>query len=154
MIPKEWVDRLRCKNGLPWSAVPWIGFKTITAISPNVYAPNEVCEDVHSDNPNPNYLAMLAHEFVHIDRQQEMGVLKWIIAYVIFRQFRVDEELIADRARMEYLVKNGLDFDINGRAEQLSSWLYLHAISYEEAWMLLARIWREIKNQKSESVKK
>src|SRR5437868_4789769 len=144
MLPKETIDKLCRKEGIPWTLIPNIGNNTLTAIGTHVYVPSRVYENLLSTHPDKQYLAILEHEFVHIDRQRDMGVFKWILFYLISNKFRIQEEIIADRARMEYLAKNGEMFDIEHRARQLSSWLYLYAISYEQAKEQLENVWKEI----------
>jgi hypothetical protein len=146
MLQEKWQSQLRCKNGLPWNLIPWLSLNTITAISPYVYVPPEVYKNVQSNEPNVHYLAMLAHEFVHIERENAAGILKWMFLYIFSAEFRVEEEIIADKASMVFLANKGLEFDIERRAKMLSSWLYFKPISYEDAKERFEQLWEEVKS--------
>ena len=146
MLHPEMAAKLRRKDGFPWTAVPWIGYNTITAIGSYVYVPPQLYDELLSSSPaSTHYMAILKHEFVHINRQKDAGLFKWIALYLLSHKFRIEEELIADQARLEHLAQNGETFDIEQRARQLSSWLYLHGISYEDAKEALTRLWEEKK---------
>lgn len=67
---------------------------TVFAYAPNIYsrAPNIPAE-------------ILAHEMVHIKRQEHIGVEVWWDNYLTFAQFRYDEELLAHRAEYQCLLQ-------------------------------------------------
>jgi len=125
---------------LPRSIRIKIGSKTALAIYPNVYLPKKVFENLKSKNPNPKYIAILAHEQKHIERQKEMGPFKWGIKYSFCSGFRFNEELAATKAQMEVHKKYGIKFDIEKNARYLSSWLYFWPVSYETAKKELEKI--------------
>lgn len=144
MLTPELASKLRKKDRFPWTLVPWISFNTITAIGDFVYVPPKFLDEL-LNHPNPHHIAILHHEFVHIERQKDAGLFKWLALYLLSNKFRIEEELAADKARLEYLAKNNESFDIEQRAKQLSSWLYLHVISYEEAKKSLEDLWNGVR---------
>lgn len=73
------------------------GHGVIFAYAPYIYAPH------HKPGGIPPEL--LAHEEVHIVRQEKMGVKKWWAVYLTNDQFRYVEELLAHRAEYEFLSK-------------------------------------------------
>jgi hypothetical protein len=46
-------------------------------------------------------IAVLAHEMVHIERQQAMGTTKWLFKYLTNRQFRYQEEVEALKIQLK-----------------------------------------------------
>lgn len=125
-----------------WQFIPWLSSYTAQAISPNIYVSKEVFENLQSKTPNPRFIAALEHEKKHIERQGELGFLRFGVQYLFYPRFRFQEELIAIKETMKYLKKNGLVFDIGRSARYLSSWLYLWMISYDKAKKELEKIWK------------
>ena len=67
----------------------------IFAYAPDIYAPG-----------NPNlHPALVAHEAVHVERQEKIGVEAWWAQYLVDAEFRYNEELLAHRAEYETLIK-------------------------------------------------
>lgn len=116
-----------------WKLIPFLANKTAHGIYPNVYLPKNVYYDLKSDTPNPFNIALLLHEQEHIKRQKEKGVANWLLKYIFSPKFRFEEEILADISKIKYLKSNKLKFDIDKRAKQLSSWIYLWSVSYKEA---------------------
>ena len=127
-----------------WEFIPWLSSYTAQAIYPNIFVSKEVYEDLSRSKPNHKFVAVLEHEKKHIERQKELGFIKFGIGYLFFPKFRFQEELLAIREGMKYLKKNKLTFDTERSAKYLSSWLYLWMVSYDEAKKELDRIWHEI----------
>ena len=127
-----------------WEFIPWLSSYTAQAIYPNIYVSKAVYEDLGKKNPNPKFVAVLEHEKKHIERQKELGFIKFGIGYLFFPKFRFQEELSAIREGTKYLKKNKLTFNTERSAKYLSSWLYLWMVSYDEAKKELDRIWHEI----------
>lgn len=123
---------IKPKIGL-WKLIPFLANKTAHGVYPNVYLPQRIYEDLKSDNPNLYNLALLFHEQEHVKRQKEQGIINWILKYVFSPKFRFNEEIIADIPKIKYLKSKKLEFDIEKRAKQLSSWIYLWSTSYKEA---------------------
>ena len=126
------LDNVRCKGHLV-GCLPWIGRGAATALYPNIYLPKTVYNDIFSDSPDPYNIALVLHEQEHISRIRQVGVLRWYVRYLLSRHFRFEEELVAIEPQIAYLKHAGLSFDFERKARQLSSWLYLWAVSYEEA---------------------
>jgi hypothetical protein len=149
MLPIEWNRNIRKKEKFPWDLLPWISrTKTVTALWPYVFVPPLIYDNLNSSEPNPLYLSIMAHEFTHIEREEEKGVLRWLVLYLISSHFRIEEELIADEATMKYMVDNGIEFDVEARAKMLSGWIYLHGINYEQAEKQLRERWEKVKISK------
>ena len=127
-----------------WEFIPWLSSYTAQAIYPNIYVSKAVYEDLGKKNPNPKFVAVLEHEKKHIERQKELGFIKFGIGYLFFPKFRFQEELSAIREGTKYLKKNKLTFNTERSAKYLSSWLYLWMVSYDKAKKELDRIWHEI----------
>ncbi len=144
MLSAERKSHLREKRGIPWSLNDRLGEFTVTAVSPNVYLPPKIYENLISDQPDPVYVAILAHEFTHVERQQDFGVLKWLALYLLSAEFRVNEELIADAEQMKYLAAAELPYDVEARAKMLSSGLYFWPITYDAALARLTQQWAEL----------
>ena len=127
-----------------WEFIPWLSSYTAQAIYPNIFVSKEVYEDLSRSKPNHKFVAVLEHEKKHIERQKELGFIKFGVGYLFSPKFRFQEELLAIKEGMKYLKKNKLTFDTERSAKYLSSWLYLWMVSYDEAKKELDRIWREI----------
>jgi len=127
-----------------WEFIPWLSSYTAQAIYPNIFVSKEVYEDLSRSKPNHKFVAVLEHEKKHIERQKELGFIKFGIGYLFFPKFRFQEELSAIREGTKYLKKNKLTFNTERSAKYLSSWLYLWMVSYDKAKKELDRIWHEI----------
>lgn len=97
---------------------------------------------MQTKNPNPYYIATLEHEKRHLEREKEVGFLKFGFKYLFSPKFRFQEELIADKEAMKFLKKKGLTFNIEKSARYLSSWLYLWPVSEEKAKKELTKLWK------------
>ena len=116
-----------------WDFIPWLSSYTAQAIYPNIFVSKEVYEDLSRSKPNHKFVAVLEHERKHIERQKELGFIKFGIGYLFSTKFRFQEEFLAIKEGMKYLKKNKLTFDTERSAKYLSSWLYLWMVSYDEA---------------------
>lgn len=126
----------------PWwfRFVPGLWGNYANTIYPWIYLTNREWEDVHSANPSPSTIATLLHESIHLERQKDLGFLKYGFKYLLSRSFRFEEELLAIMPQMRYLKQKGIMFDIEARARALSSSMYLWCSSYEEARRRLGEI--------------
>ncbi len=125
-------SNIRIKKGF-WWFIPLLSKYTANAIYPNIYLPEEVYINLESDNPKPRYVGTLIHEQSHIKRQKEVGWLKWGMRYVFSSSFRYQEELAAIKEQVNYLRKQGVEYDVEKSARYLSGPLYLWCVSYEKA---------------------
>ena len=141
-IEKHRVRRKTAKQQEKYAANVWI------AIAPYMYVPDEGYESLRSDTPDPTDIQVYTHEKKHIQRQEvfglPVGVYVWWGLYLSSAKFRVNEELHAVRAEMEYCIEAGLRFDIVFHAKSLSGDLYWNCISYQEASRKLQDIWNDI----------
>ena len=118
--------------------------QTAQGIYPYILVPPYIYEDLQSAAPNPYYLALIAHEQTHLDRQAEYGFVRWMAFYAVGSNFRFKEEIEAIRAQMAFLKSKGLSYPIEATAKLLSSWLYLKPVSYETALEALKLVWEEV----------
>ncbi len=130
---------IKVKKGI--FALGWIGRHTAQAIYPNIYLPKTIYENLRKPNPDIKFVAILAHEECHIERQKKMGLLKWGIKSFFSPKFRFNEEIEAIKPQMEIYKKHKMKFDIEKNAKYLSSWLYFWPVSYKTAKMELMKIW-------------
>lgn len=115
------------------------------ALSPHVYLSKKLYEDYKTGKPNYSTEAMIAHEATHVDRQETIGLWRWIFLYIFSKKFCLREELIASTEEMAIYKQYGKIFNIGRRATTLSTfWLYHHCVSYAEAKKKLEEIWGNI----------
>lgn len=128
-----------------WDLIPWLFSYTAQAIYPNIFVSERVWENLSRIRSNAYYVAALEHEKKHIERQKKLGFFNFGVKYLFLPKFRFKEELFAIKASMKYLKEKKLNFDIEGKAKFLSSWLYLWMISYDRAKEELEKAWEDIK---------
>lgn len=116
---------------------------TAQAIYPNIYFPKRIYENLKSNKPSLQNIAILIHEQTHIERAYKIGFIIWNLKYIFLPKFRFEEELKAEEVSMKYLKKVRFPLDIDKRAKKLSSYLYLWCVSYKEAKRELEKIWNE-----------
>lgn len=131
------------KTGL-WKISKFLSDGSAHAIYPHVYVPTRIYRDLESKDPNPQNIAYVSHEKKHIERQKEIGWIKWMALYAVSASFRLSEELIAIHDEMEVLKKKGLSFEIDEKARALSSWTYLKCVSFEDAKATLTSMWDSV----------
>jgi hypothetical protein len=124
--------------------LPLIGKSTAQSLGPIILIPNNIYQDLKSDNPNPKHLALLVHEETHRKRQKEQGYFKFAIRYLFNSNFRFQEELLAVKEAMKYLKKNNIPFDFDKNAKFLSNYVYLWPVSKEYAEKELKKVWNEV----------
>jgi len=84
----------------------------------------------------------ITHEKVHIKQQKEMGVEKWWDKYIKDKEFRLDQELEAYKAEVEWIKDNVKGFVLKDKMiakviMDLSSDMYGGIIKFNEAKELL-----------------
>ncbi len=91
---------------------------------------------------NPSGLKLgpeiVAHECVHLERQQKLGVANWYAHYLTDKEFRYHEEMLAHRAEYQKLCelspnRHGKRGALKHVAKKLSSQLYMGMVSFERA---------------------
>jgi len=115
------------------------------AYGSKIYVSEKVYNSLKTKNPEPLHIAVLEHEITHLKRKKQIGKLRYSLKFWLSRKFRLQEELMADRAMMLYLKKRNSSFPIEKRARKLSSRLYLWMISYREAKKKLTKMWETLK---------
>jgi len=121
-----------------------IGNATAQSIYPFILIPDKIFQNLKSKSPNPNYISVLIHEETHRRRQKEIGALNFFLKYIFDSKFRLEEELIATKAAMEYLKSKGINYDFEKNAKFLSGHIYGRMISQKKAEGKLREIWEEI----------
>ena len=119
------------------------GAKGVTKY-PYIYFHKVIYDDLISTNPNPINIAMVLHEFEHIKRMDQIGKSKFKLKYLFSGQFRLQEEIEADKPRFKYLKKLNIKPDLDNRAKILSGAVYFWMISYKKALELLQKTWDDI----------
>ncbi len=137
------LDRVKRKSGW-WSISHFLQHGSAHAIYPNVYVPPQVYDNIISENPDPRMVRVVIHEFAHLRRQREKGVLQWFVLYALSGDFRLVEELEAIKAEIHFSKEQGIEIDLLEKADILSSWRYLFCISFQGAWFLLRSNWKRI----------
>ncbi len=96
--------------------------QTVFAYNKNIYTNYELSTD------------LLAHEIVHLARQEELGVDVWVKSFLEIPQFRLEEEVMAYKEQLKYYkdrnYKNKARIEF---ARHLSSGLYGNIINHENA---------------------
>lgn len=115
------------------------------SIYPFIFLRQDIYNGLTSDQPNSKYLATLAHELHHRQRQQKSGWLRWGCLYLTSRTFRFEEELSAYKVTMSIRKHYKEDFNINYCAKVLSGPMYLWSTSYGNAFMQLEEAWGKTK---------
>jgi len=115
--------KLKEKFGVEWGSI-------IIAHYPDIYCAVDI--------PEQKYV----HEKVHLDRQKLMGVGEWWGRYLSDDAFRLNEEVLAYRAEVEWIKKNVATrnerrYLLNKIYTDLSSYVYGHIVSEDEAKKLL-----------------
>jgi len=123
--------------------IPHLGKYTANSLYPFILIPKAIYDDLKTENPNPNSVALLIHEETHRKRQKELGWLIFAIKYMFNPVFRFNEEILAIKEAMRYLKKYNMPFDLDRKAKTLSSWLYLWPVSRDFAKKELEKIWNE-----------
>lgn len=114
------------------------------AITPIIFLSKEKYENYKTGFPKHGTEGTIVHESVHIEHQQEMGLFKFFSSYFFSDEFCLQEEMDAIEKEMEIWKSCGKQFDIEGRARELSSvWIYHHCVSYVEAKELLDAFWSQ-----------
>lgn len=126
----------------PWwfRLIPGLWGNYANTIFSWIYVSKEAYNDLHSDNPQPETIATMLHEAVHLERQKSLGYLRYGFRYLFFRSFRFEEELLAIMPQMHYLKHREIAFDVEARARALSSSMYLWCASYQEAFKRLNKV--------------
>ena len=137
-------------KGIPLVEKPWYldmlpTHKWISAQAnySKIWVKKDILNNLISNNSSPFWISLMEHEVKHIERQHEIGKWKFWLYYKLFPKFRINEELIADKARIEYVKKHNVPYSIEDRARMLSSWKYFWGISYENAKRKLEKIYNE-----------
>jgi hypothetical protein len=126
-----------------WNILPHLKWCGASAQYSKIILRKDIYDDVTSTNPSPLWVALLEHEVKHIERQKKMGKWKFQFFYQFSPRFRINEELIADKARFEYVKKHKIKYDLEERARMLSSWKYFWAISYTKVKKELEDIYKK-----------
>jgi hypothetical protein len=126
-----------------WNYIPTLAWTGASAHFDKIILRKDIYEDVTSKNPSPANIALLEHELKHIERQRKVGKWRFWLLYQFSSKFRINEELIADKARFKFIRQNKVEYDLQKRAEMLSSWKYFWGISYVSAKAQLEKLYEE-----------
>lgn len=124
-------ERVHPKTGI-WKLLPWVD-TTAQAIGNHIFVPERFYQNYLQDTLSLDEKSVLVHEQTHLDRQAKYGLLPWLVLYLVDPSFRYHEELEALSAQIVYLVEHDQTPPIEQYAQNLSSWLYLRMVTYEQA---------------------
>lgn len=103
--------------------------KVAYSIYPYIFLPESIYENLHSENPEITFQALLVHEEEH-RREQKKGPFKFALQYIFSTSFRRDEELKAVNAAIQYLKGKGISVDLSQKREPYDPrFLFLYPIS-------------------------
>ena len=108
-----------------------------------IYLKKDIYENLLKKNPDPINVGILLHEQEHVGRIKNEGWLIWNFKYIFLSDFRLKEELAADKARFTYYKKKKVNFDLVKRAKDLSSWVYFWPAPYENIKRKLQEVWEK-----------
>lgn len=124
--------------------IPILNQYTANSLYPFIFVPKDIFENLKTKEPNQKYLALLAHEGTHYERQKQTGWLKFALKYLFIPKFRLKEELIAVKVGIKYLKIRRYPFDFEEKSKKSSQNLYLWPISKYYKKARLEQIWNEI----------
>jgi len=126
--------------------LPILNQYNANSLYPYIFVPKDIFDNLKTNNPNQKYLALLAHEGTHYERQKQIGWLKFAVKYLLMPKFRFKEELIAVKVGMKYLKMRKIPFDFDERSKKSAKNLYLWPISKHYGKSKLEKIWKEIES--------
>jgi hypothetical protein len=112
------------------------------AIYPNIYLPQEQYDEFTSEEMSLWLESVLIYEKAHLKRQEKMHPLVLGIRYTFWKEFRLNEELLAIKEQMEFLKWRGGDYPIEEKVKQFSGKTYGHMTTEEEAREILTHLWQ------------
>lgn len=127
-----------------WKWLPFTKSFGGNTIYPYIFLREDYYQDLLTDNPKPQSVAVLKHEEFHKSRQHEMGLFRFILGNYFLPRARLEEELHAYEVSMREWKKAGLEFPIESLAKNLSGWMYLWVTSYDDAKTKLEKIWKDV----------
>lgn len=106
----------------------------------DIYVNSEIYADLKNEKPNHFSVAVLRHEIVHAQNASVKKFLK----FMIFKNFRLKEEIAAYRQMFKYLKLHKQTIDLDRIVRDFSGIRYLWMCSYTDAKILVYRLWQEI----------
>jgi hypothetical protein len=125
-----------------WRFLPYFSKLRGLLFFNKIYLRQDIYENLQSSNPDPYFESILIHELEHLKRSREQGWLKYGCNYIFTRKGRLEEELAAVRAQMQFLKSKGQNYPyIERTAKALSGPYYLWAGEYQDIKKSLEKIW-------------
>jgi hypothetical protein len=104
---------------MPWWLRAVSATGTWITIYPNIYHPVGI--DPYQ------FPEVIAHESVHLGRQESTGVAWWLVKYFLSRKFRLDEEVLGFAAELKCHPENDRERFLVCYADMLSGSTYFWA---------------------------
>jgi hypothetical protein len=104
-----------------------------------IYVSKDIYADLQTKNPKPFSIAVLKHQEVHAKNASFLKTVK----FILFKDFRLKEEVLAYTAMFNHLKQHNQTFDLDHVARDFSKLRYLWMTSYEEGRKLITKIWEE-----------
>jgi hypothetical protein len=143
-----WIERHRIRPRVASSYDGVVGRSVWLAKAPYMYVPTYAYENLLSNTPLSDFVQLYVHERKHIERQEmfgiPLGVYVWGALYRGSPHFRINEELHAIRAEMEFCISINSSFDLRHHSSLLAGSLYGNCISPDDAEKKLLNLWRDI----------
>lgn len=118
-------------------------FAAIYAVFPAARAPGVIFtygDSIYVNGPGELSPQLKIHEGVHSQRQARIGVERWWKRYLVDKDFRLEEELVAHRAEYKHAKNRDREASVqllHSIAARLASPLYGSMISQREARMAI-----------------
>jgi len=104
-----------------------------------IYLNEKIIADLQRPHPHPFSIAVLRHQEVHARHASLFKTLR----FILFRDYRIKEEILAYTAMFRILKQQNQTFDFKHAARDFSKLRYLWMTSYEDGMALLRKIWEE-----------
>ena len=115
----------------PWW-LRWTATYSWVTLAPFIYHPKGIDTSL--------YGAVIAHETMHLFRQNQIGKWQWLWCYFVHRDFRLDEEVMGMVQELRLYPEPRRTVELNSYAVDLASSRYLWAAhSSQEACDALRR---------------
>ena len=122
-------------NILKDSSILFILGAEAVALNEKVYVKQSVWERMTAYGKEALYI----HELTHIIQQNKKGVVRWLLKYIMNKEYRLQQEVEAYANEFEFRVEHGEAETklMYAFSELLSSKLYLNMVTQEKASLLL-----------------
>ncbi len=108
-------------------------------VTKTIYVSKDIYVDLKTQNPKPLSIAVLKHQEIHA---KNTGLFK-LSKYLLSKDFRLKEEILAYTAMFRYLKQHNQTFDLDHVAKNFSKLRYAWMTSYSEGKKIITKVWEE-----------